>query len=479
MQRRSWARIQRGFALMIALCGLGYAGFVISRSGMPGHGSAIHPIESATSARLTNSHFGPMPKDPHALPEFSLIPIPDFPGMHAICGATGRDSRGRIWVGVSAVAWQGNTPSAHLMEYLPGSEEVLDRGDVVAQLRLGGFYREGESQEKIHSRIVEASDRCLYFASLSEHGLSETDGSHPTRWGSHLWKLQPATAQWQHLLTAPEGLIAVAGAGADIYALGYYGHVLYHYDVNSGKIRSVRVGSVGRHYSRNLLCDERGHVYVPRLKYTMSIPSELIVTLVEFDPALRQVAESPIEHYADTVPDDSHGIVSFQYLADRSIVFATHLGYLYQVVPDAKAAAVIRPIGWFHPEGPAYVASMFTYEGRRYLLGAARRRVGTAKRYEWLIYDLQKRSSEALPLEPVILTRSLSGLSPLRVGDSRRRRGLLPGRPGRAFPARPVTVATLQWRRVPRRRYGPGQVGVHFNVQGSPFRQGSIPAWDD
>jgi hypothetical protein len=438
----------------LCVCGLGWFGLGLLRSGPPWNRAATGSTDPATYARLTNSAFGPAPGNPHAPPELRLVPIPDFPGAGAIWGATGRDARGHIWIGVSADPSNENdkTPSAHVMEYIPDSGRLVDRGDVVSQLRRGGFARAGETQGTIHSRIIEGADGCLYFASMDEpvrensdsdsDNNSDRDGDRtegrPKRWGSHLWKLRPSTstststAGWEHLLTAPEGLIAVAGAGKHIYALGFFGHVLFHYDVDSGTIRTVRVGSVGRHTSWNLLCDDRGHAYVPRLSSTRSSasagPSEPVVTLVEFDPALREVAETPIGHYAGPDADDSHGIVAFQYLADRSIAFATHMGFLYQVVPHAWGPAEVLPIGWFHPEGRAYVASMFTYEGRRYLLGASRRIFDGSDRYEWLVYDLQTRTSQAIPLEgPVVagpsapedvLASSLPSLSGLLLSGS-------------------------------------------------------------
>ena len=66
-------------------------------------------------------------------------------------------------------------------------------------------------------------------------------------------------------LAVPEALIAVAGAGRWIYTLGYFNHVLYQYDCETGKHQSITVGAVGGHISRNFFCDIRGHAYVPRL----------------------------------------------------------------------------------------------------------------------------------------------------------------------------------------------------------------------
>src|SRR5262249_43819620 len=151
------------------------------------------------------------------------------------------------------------------------------------------------------------------------------------------------------------GLIAVSGVGRYLYALGYFGHRLYQYEFATGSVRFVDVGSVGGHISRNLLSDHRGHAYVPRLRPSQGVA----VTLVEYDESLREAGETAIGHYLHTTPLDSHGIVGFQYLADRSIVFVTNMGFLYRVRPGAggDGAAEVRGLGWFHPDGAAYVPS--------------------------------------------------------------------------------------------------------------------------
>ena len=120
-------------------------------------------------------------------PKIRNIPIPAFPGSYAIWGATGSDSRGHIWVGVSSKGVE--IPSAHLFEFVPETDQLIDRGDVVSELKRAGVWREGEGQQKIHSKIVQAIDGHLYFASMDEQGENE-DGSKLPTWGSHLWRLK-------------------------------------------------------------------------------------------------------------------------------------------------------------------------------------------------------------------------------------------------------------------------------------------------
>ncbi|KPK81552.1 MAG: hypothetical protein AMJ81_10505, partial [Phycisphaerae bacterium SM23_33] len=203
------------------------------------------------------------PRQAPAPPRVVPIAIPEFTGAKAIFGATGRDRRGHVWFGVCA--YPEKDPSARLFELVPGSGKVIDRGDVVSQLKACGLHRPGEGQAKIHSRIVQAADGCLYFASMDEQGEDQGTGKLPV-WGSHLWRLRPPEGKWEHLMAAPEGLIAVAGTGRRIYALGYFGCKLYQYDCATGRRRSVDVEAIGGHVSRNILSDRRDHVYVPRVR---------------------------------------------------------------------------------------------------------------------------------------------------------------------------------------------------------------------
>ncbi|HVA51770.1 MAG TPA: VanZ family protein [Pirellulales bacterium] len=344
--------------------------------------AAVPPVDTRTPGRTA-------PRHPAAAPRLQRIELPHVPGESAIWGATGRDDRGHIWFGVSC--WPGRDASAHLFELTPETGDVIDRGDVLSELKRARLYRPGESQQKIHSKIVQAAGY-LYFSSMDESGEKE-DGSRLPDWGSHLWRLRLDDDHWEHLLAAPEGLIAVAAAGRHVYALGYFDHVLHQYNIDTGKKRSVRTGALGGHISRNFFCDERDHVYVPRLARDEGPRSPVAASLLELDADLHELARSPLVHY---LPGDdllSHGIVGVQALDDRSIVFVTHVGYLYRIVPRAGGAAEVQPLGWFHPGGQHYVASLFAYPGSRYLMGAAEGRP-----CEWVVFDLVQRRSSVAPL---------------------------------------------------------------------------------
>ena len=306
---------------------------------------------------------------------------------------------------------------------------TTDRGDVEGELRRLGLLRPGEHQAKIHSKIVQGPDGCLYFASMDEEGENENGSRLPT-WGGHFWRLRLATGRWEHLGATAEALIAVAGGDRFIYALGYFGHVLYQYDTKSGQMRRLQVGSVDGHISRNFFSDYRGHVYVPRLRAEPAATGRQIkVSLVEMGTDLREISETPIEADRYLEANDatgSHGIIALQPMADRSIFFTTHRGYLYRVVPPAPAAGPVsraqrrsRAVGWLHPDGAMYTPGLFTSDGARTLFGLARTPAGP---YQWLTCSVEgapcRLASLALPgVDATRLNRTLLYGSATRDGQ--------------------------------------------------------------
>ena len=128
-------------------------------------------IKQPTTSEATKSPSTPKPivrsLTPADRPNDELSPLrvveiplpPSFPA-EAIWGATGRDTSGHIWVGVST---RGYGPSAHLLEYAPDTGKFRDRGDVVSELKHAGVWRVGEEQTKIHTKIFQAEDGYLYF----------------------------------------------------------------------------------------------------------------------------------------------------------------------------------------------------------------------------------------------------------------------------------------------------------------------------
>ncbi len=346
-------------------------------------------VDSASPAGQTPASFQLKPVLRDVAAKVEQIDLPEIPGGWAIWGASGADRNGHIYFGVTA--HDVEVPSAHLFEYDPQSGKITDRGDVVGQLRAAGALREGEQQMKIHTRICQLGEY-LYFASMDEKGEDEIKGVLPT-WGGHLWRMSLKDGRWEHLKAVPEALIAVAVGGGKVYALGYWDHVLYQYDPASGEVRSVKVGSVVGHVSRNFIADSRGHVYVPRVS-----EGELgtQAALVEFDPDLKELASTPLPFYFEGPPRHSHGIIALAELPDGSIVFGTHNGWLTRIRPSGQGPAEVEQLGWFHPDGPRYSSSLFPHGGR-YLMGEVHG--GFERAYEWVVLDLDSGRRHVGPFE--------------------------------------------------------------------------------
>ena len=105
------------------------------------------------------------------------------------------------------------------------------------------------------------------------------------------------------------------------------------------------------------------------------------------------------------------GITALVALADGSQVIATSIGHLYRITPRPYAAASVLPLGWFHPEGAAFVPSLFTWDGVRHIAGLARNAAGE---WHWVVYDLATRRGAAQPFKhgetekPLLLYGSLT-----------------------------------------------------------------------
>ncbi len=340
---------------------------------------------------LTGSVFAPSPRGPLRAPRMRELKLPPFPGALSIWGATGRDFRGHIWVGVSSAS-AGS--SARLFEYDPATDTWVDHGAVVDKLKEIGLARDGRhGQNKIHSKIVPAGDGWLYFASTDEEGESARGEVLP-RWGGHLWRIDPKRRLWEHLMATPEGLVAVSGVGRHVYALGYWDHVLYQYDTETGRSRRVVVGSVDGHVSRNLVADVHGHAYVPRLR---RLPGgEVTAGLVEYNADLREIAETPLPAYLGRVnPQSHHGIVGLAYLPDGNLLFTTHAGQLYRIAPRQATPAVVTALGDWPLQAPAYAPSLFALGGRDWIAGVAQTSTG----FQWVAAELATGASAAFSLD--------------------------------------------------------------------------------
>lgn len=315
------------------------------------------------------------------------IPVPDLPDADAIWGATGRDNRGRIWIGVSGKRFGS---SGHLLRYDPDTRTWTVAGRVLDKLDRAGLAAPGMGQVKLHSRIVQAGDGWMYFTSMDEEGERE-DGSALPKWGSHIWRIHPDTLEWQHRFASPDALIALGAAGSSVWALGYWNHVVVHHHIRSGKTKRATAGSVGGHISRNLVVDARGHAFVPRLSTT-----EPVAQLLEFDADLRLLAHPILSGYA--MPGDpaaNHGITGLATRADGAAWFTTHAGKLFGITSVKAKPARVHPRGDFHPAGGGYAPSLFLLDDRTTLAGLVQR--GT--RFDWVERDLSGGTATSVELD--------------------------------------------------------------------------------
>jgi len=320
----------------------------------------------------------------------------------AIWGATGRDSEGNIYVGVSTYAKEDRT--AYLFQYDPITEKSVLQGDVLSQLKRLNIYRPGMGQSKLHSKFYQAEDGYLYFSSFDEKG--ETSEINPT-WGGHLWRKLPHSVEWEHILASEDALIAVNTDGRFVYALGYWDHVLYQYDTVNQSINKVTVGSVKGHISRNFLVTQNGHVFVPKVEFSAN--NTLIVNLNEYDSALNLVASTPLEHYLYDNKHSKHGIVSYINMKNGDIYFVTAVGALYKIsqTNNNKHQVNFEVFLSETDEAGGYFPSLFSLNGENFLgvLG----RLPSSKHYSWLVYETSTKTTAIYDLKSLYSRNLLYG----------------------------------------------------------------------
>jgi len=346
------------------------------------------PANENGYAQLTGSVFFPEPTNPFSPPRVSELKLPDISGARSVWGATGRDTRGHIWIGVSM---SGSRTGAHLLEYDPGCDLWTNHGSVIDHLSRS----DGIGQMKIHSKIVQASDGWLYFASMDEEGENAQSSTLPKN-GGHLWRIFPGKKNWEHLFSVPEAIIAVSGVGRYIYALGYWDHVLFRYDTQTKQSRRITVGSSDGHVSRNFLADIRGHAFVPRIM--KQVDGTCSAYLVEYDNQLNEIGETVLDYYLGKgSPEQNHGIVGIAYLPDHRMMFTTHLGQLYEITPNDSGPALVQAMGWIHPSGSVYAPGLYALGGNTWI-GCITQRGQT---FEWVVFDSANptKPSQAFPIE--------------------------------------------------------------------------------
>ncbi|MBD1389733.1 hypothetical protein IC617_09850 [Neiella sp. HB171785] len=332
--------------------------------------------------------------------DFSQLDL--LPEMDAIWGATGRDDKGAIYFGVSSHGGQRGT--SQLVRYNPYSGELKSLGDTVSQLVSQGVAPDNVQQNKLHSKIVAADDGYLYFSSFDEGGESQSQLTLPT-WGGHLWRTRPSSDQWQHLAATPHALVALQARGRFVYALGYWGHEIYQYDVVSGVTRSVSVDSATAHVSRNFLVDSAANVYVPKVATTEDGFS--YASLEQYDHRLNWIASYPMTNYHRKEWHKHHGITGHAEMANGDIYFVTHQGQLYRIVADGVGLDKLVAMGPMHPKGKATIESLFSLDGDKYLGAVARS--NRAETAQWLTYDIELNQAAVHPLPTIPANRLIYG----------------------------------------------------------------------
>ncbi|MFT2090388.1 hypothetical protein [Paraglaciecola sp. 2405UD69-4] len=312
-------------------------------------------------------------------PEFKPLALEKTLKGASVWGATGRDDLGNIYFGVSTTGQQANS-TAYLYQYNPNTDKFMLQGDVLSQLKRLNLFQQGMGQNKLHSKFYQAADGYVYFSSFDEAG--ETSETNP-EWGGHLWRKLPSGDEWEHLLSSEEALIAVNTTGRYVYTLGYWEHVLYQYDTVSGNFDKITVGSVKGHVSRNFLVDLNEHVYIPKVSFDESGGVETF--LVEYDTRLTEVNRYSLPTYSDHEMWRHHGIVSYTGMGNGDIFFITSEGALYQLVNNVIGPEKLKSHGLLYPEGNAYIPSLFSVDGKEFLMGLSKR--NTNDTYEWFVRE--------------------------------------------------------------------------------------------
>ena len=168
--------------------------------------------------------------------------------------------------------------------------------------------------------------------------------------------------------------------------------------VSTIETKKVIVGSTQMHASRNFIVDDLGHAYVPKL--IVNDFNEIEVLLAEYDSQLTLVATYPLPSYQSDDYEKHHGIVGYTSMKNSDIYFTSADGGLYHIKPFDKSAKKVQYKGMIHPDGSAYIASLFSIDGESILFGVSKKK---NSKYEWIIYDsnLQQAISVLMPLNNI------------------------------------------------------------------------------
>jgi hypothetical protein len=354
-------------------------------------------------------------------PKIKQLQLPVADGDEAIWGATGRDSKGNIYFGLASKA--SSEVSAGLVQFSPRTGDAKLLGRVDEWLNTNSSGGKAAIQDKIHSKLYEATDGNLYFASQDESG-EKPDGTANGKGGGHLMRVNRSTGKVESVLQTKASLISIGCSGRYIYALGYFGSVIYQFDTQTQSNRSVVIPNYGGHVSRNILVTPTGHVLAMRVTGTTlddsrrgtnwtppvaqdeatdqfqtseegTLRRRVLVELVELDPNLIELHAWPMEGYEAHGDTSSHGITSFASLMDGSLLFTTQNGLLWCVHALDGKPDRLESLGWIHPEGESSSTAMFAPTGNDYLIAVTK----IGRRFDLLVYYLKLRESVLLTLD--------------------------------------------------------------------------------
>jgi len=87
-------------------------------------------------------------------------------------------------------------------------------------------------------------------------------------------------------------------------------------------------------------------------------------------------------------------------MKNSDIYFTSADGGLYHIKPFDKSAKKVQYKGMMHPDGNAYIASLFSIDGEGILAGVSQK---GSEKYEWVIYDsgLELANTAILPLDGI------------------------------------------------------------------------------
>ena len=100
-----------------------------------------------------------------------------------------------------------------------------------------------------------------------------------------------------------------------------------------------------------------------------------------------------------------HGIVGYTSMESGNILFTTSDGGLYEINVFSTSEDKLSYKGMMHPEGKAYIPSLFPLDGKNLIAGVGR--VAGKKGYYWIIYELKSRYAATYKLNTDDIMRPL------------------------------------------------------------------------